>query len=183
MRAEAAAPARKQAAHVEGWHAMPARLAQPTPYADVNAAVNGLLSAVQVVLGPHFLAMYLCGSLAGGDFDPQRSDIDFLVVTADALSDEMLAALQAMHARLRASGLPWATKLEGGYIPQQAMRRYDPGQARHPWLGSDGHFAVEPFGSDWVIQCHVIRENGVVLAGPAPQTFVHEILPDDLRQA
>jgi predicted nucleotidyltransferase len=54
--------------------------------------------------------MYLYGSLATGDFDSQRSDIDFVVVTTDGLPQEMIQDLEAMHGRLTASGLKWATK-------------------------------------------------------------------------
>ena len=105
---------------------MSAHVTHPMPYADVNAVLHVLLSGVQTILGNHFIGMYLYGSLASGDFDPGRSDIDFVVVTADELPDEMLPALEAMHARITASGLKWATKLEGSYIPRQAIRRYDP---------------------------------------------------------
>ncbi|MFX1412149.1 MAG: nucleotidyltransferase domain-containing protein, partial [Promethearchaeota archaeon] len=83
----------------------------PTPYPDVNAVLHMLLSGVQTVLGDQFVGMYVFGSLASGDFEPQRSDIDFLVVTTDELPEEMLPALEAMHARITASGLKWATKL------------------------------------------------------------------------
>jgi hypothetical protein len=38
-------------------------------------------------------------------------------------------------------------------------------------------------GSDWVIQCHIIREQGVVVAGPAPQTLIDPVQPNDLRRA
>jgi hypothetical protein len=155
----------------------------PTPYPDVNAVLHRLFLSVQTVLGSHWVGMYVHGSLVRGDFDPQRSDIDFVVVTAAELSDETFRALEAMHAHMRASGLPWAAKLEGAYIPQHALRRYDPAHARHPWLGVDGHFAVEQLGSDWVIQCHVLRGQGVVLAGPAPRALIDPILPDDLRRA
>jgi hypothetical protein len=155
----------------------------PTPYPDVNALLHVLLSDVQTILGNRFVGMYLYGSLAGGDFDSQRSDIDFVVVTADELPDEMLPALEAMHARIAASGLKWATKLEGSYIPQRALRRYDSAHAQHPWLGVDGHFGVEHLGSDWVIQRHVIREQGVVVAGPAPQTLIDPVQSNDLRRA
>jgi len=168
---------------VERRHAISVHPAEPTPYPDVNAVVNELLSGVQSVLGACLVGMYLIGSLAGGDFDPQRSDVDFLVVTEDELTGEALAALQAMHVRMRSKGGPWVSKLEGGYVPRSKMRRYDASQARHPWLGSDGHFAVEQFGSDWVIQCHVMREHAIVLAGPQPRSLMHPILPDDLRRA
>ena len=162
---------------------MPAHVTHLTPYPDVNAVLHVLLSDVQTVLGNHFIGMYLSGSLASGDFAPQRSDIDFVVVTADDLPGEILPALEALHARITASGLKWATKLEGSYIPQQALRRYDPAHAQHPALRVDGSFGVDQHGSDWVIQCHIIREQGVVVAGPAPQTLIDPVQPNDLRRA
>ena len=87
-------------------------MAHPTPYPEVNAVLQALLSGVQDVLGDCFVGMYLYGSLAGGDFCPQRSDIDFVVATADVLPDEMIVALEAMHARIAEGNLKWAAKLE-----------------------------------------------------------------------
>lgn len=154
-----------------------------TPYPDVNAALRLLLAGVREVLGPRLVGLYLSGSLASGGFEPLRSDVDFVAVTDDALPDEMLPALKAMHARVTASGLPWAAKLEGVYIPQRALRRYDPAQAWHPALRVDGSFDVDGLGSDWIIQLYTLREQGIALAGPGPQTLIDPVLPDDLRQA
>ena len=162
---------------------MPARVTHPTPYPDVNAVLHVLLSGVQTILGNHFIGMYVHGSLASGDSDSQRSDIDFVVVTADELPDEMLPALEAMHARITASGLKWAAKLEGSYIPQQALRRYNPTHAQHPSLRVDGSFGVDQHGSDWVIQRHIIREKGIVVAGPAPQTLIDPVQLNELWRA
>jgi hypothetical protein len=159
------------------------RLSQPTPYAEVNVVLNLLLSNVQAVLGDRFIGLYLYGSLASGDFDPQRSDIDFVVVTADEIPDEMIPALEALHARLAASGLKWAAKLEGAFLPQPAIRRYDPDDARQrPWI-NEGRFYLGRQGSDWIIQRHILREQGVVVAGPALQTLIDPVQPNDLRRA
>jgi hypothetical protein len=141
------------------------------------------LVEVQAVLGNHFVGLYVHGSLAYGDFNPERSDIDFLVVTDDGLPARLLPELEAMHARLAVSGLTWATKMEGAYIPRTALRRHDPLHATHPWLGVDGHFAVEQIGSDWIIQRSILREKGVVVAGPPPQTLIEPVSPDGLRRA
>jgi predicted nucleotidyltransferase len=119
----------------EIWCSMSNQVNRPTPYPDVNEVLRLFLSGLQAVLAERFVGLYVHGSLASGDFNPRTSDIDFLVVTADELPDKMLPALKAMHARLAASGLKWATKLEGAYIPRPALRRYDPAHARHPWLG------------------------------------------------
>ena len=162
---------------------MPARDPHPIPYRELNILLHELLSGVRAVLGPQFVGLYVHGSLASGDFDPQRSDIDFVVVTAIELPDEMFPALEAMHARLTASGLKWATRLEGSYIQQQALRRYDPAHARHPALRVDGSFDVDHHASDWVLQSHVLREKGIAVAGPAPQTLIDPVQPDDLRRA
>jgi hypothetical protein len=155
----------------------------PTPYPAVNAVLHVLLSDVRTVLGNHFVGLVVHGSLASGDFAPPRSDVDFVVVTADGLPDEMLPALEAMHARITASGLEWATKLEGSYVPQQALRRYDPTRAHHPSLRVDGSFAVDHHGIDWVVQCHVLREQGIALAGPAPKALIDPVRPNELRRA
>jgi predicted nucleotidyltransferase len=53
------------------------------------------------------VGIYLHGSLATGDFNPQSSDIDFVVVLAEPVCDDLLSALAAMHGRLVASGLKW----------------------------------------------------------------------------
>jgi hypothetical protein len=156
---------------------------RPTPYPSVNAILGVLLSGVKDTLGNRFIGLYLYGSLSSGDFDPERSDIDFLVVTDGELPDEMLASLAAMHARIAAGGSPWAKRFEGSYIPQQALRRYDPDHAQHPSIGVDWSFGVNGHGSDWIIQRYVIREQGVVVAGPPPQPLIDPVLQDDLRRA
>jgi predicted nucleotidyltransferase len=157
--------------------------ANPTPYSGINSVLRLFLSRVQRVLGKNFVGLYLHGSLATGDFNIKRSDIDFLVVTAEEVSDQILPALKAMHEGIAASGLDWATKLEGPYISQASLRRFDPAQAKHPWLGADGNFSIQELGIDWIIQLYIIREYGITVAGPNPQALIDPIEPDHLRQA
>jgi len=42
---------------------------------------------------------------------------------------------------------------------------------------------VAKHGSDWIIQRHIVREAGVVLAGPDPKTIIDPITPDGIRCA
>lgn len=155
---------------------------RPTPYPDVNAVLALLLENVREVLGDDFTGLYLHGSLACGDFAPARSDVDFLVATQGELPPAMLPLLRAMHARVRASGLKWAEKLEGSYIPLRALRRYQP-PAIHPALRTDGSFEPDGHGSDWIIQRWVLRERGIALAGPPLRELIDPISPEDLRRA
>jgi len=152
---------------------------------DVKAILEELMTAVPPILGSQFIGLYLYGSLALDDFNPRRSDIDFVVVTADALADEAVAALAAMHAGIAASDSRWAIELEGAYIPLAAMRRHKPSQARHPHIdrGHNEQLRVKQLDVDWVIQRYVLREHGLTLAGPPIRDLIDPVSADDLRQA
>ncbi len=154
---------------------------QPTAYHDVNAFLGVLYANLRAVLGDQLVALYVGGSLALGDFNPQRSDIDFAAVTRDELPPEMVAALEQMHARLWATGANWARKLDGSYVPRQVFRRWTPDHAPCPFVEAD-EFYVTQQGSA-VIQRHVLREHGVVVVGPKPPTLLDPISVGELRGA
>jgi hypothetical protein len=155
----------------------------PTPYKDVNAILHLLLTKTQAILGPRLVGYYLYGSLSLGDFDPASSDIDFLAVTNEELPDEVLESLSAMHADIAHSGLPYADYYEGSYIPRNALRSYDPANARHPTIGVDWPFHVGEHGPNWIIERYIVREHGVVLYGPSPQTLIDPISIRELQAA
>jgi hypothetical protein len=155
----------------------------PTPFPDVNTVLLLLLERVQQVLGQRLVGLYIHGSLAAGDFTPHRSDIDFVAATDGPLPNQYLPQLTAMHQQIFTSGHEWARKLEGSYVPKNSLRRYDPNDCHFPALRYDGSFAIDGHGPDWVIQCHVLREQGIILAGPPPKTLIDPVGPDDLRRA
>lgn len=154
----------------------------PTPYPEVNAVLVSLLAEVRSVLGHRFVGLYLYGSLATGGFAPERSDIDFVVVTSEALPPEAVAGLEALHARLPEMCGKWAAKLEGAYVPQAALRRYDPEAPPCPHV-NEGQFYMAGEESDWIIQRYVLREQGVVVAGPPVAPMIDPVSPADLRRA
>jgi hypothetical protein len=153
-----------------------------TLYPTVNALLGDLLIGAQVILGDNFVGLYLYGSLASGDFNPNSSDVDFVVVTAVPIPPATLPELAAMHEGLTAVHPHWATHLEGSYIPLADLRRYDPAGGPYPhW--HEKRFYVAGHGSDWIIQRHVLREQGFTLAGPPPKSLIDPVTPDDLRTA
>ena len=85
-----------------------------------------------------------------------------------------------MHIQLASSGDHWATKLEGAYVPQYALRRYDPDYPPFPTV-NEGKFYLGRQGSDWIIQRHVLRELGATVAGPDIASFIDPVEPNDLR--
>ncbi|MEJ7812766.1 MAG: GNAT family N-acetyltransferase [Gemmatimonadaceae bacterium] len=156
----------------------------PTPHTDVNALLAELVAGACGTLGARLTGAYLVGSLAGGDFDTD-SDIDVIIVTRDELPSSQIAALGEMHARLATGDGWWPTQLEVSYIPEGALRRYDPARALHPHIGRGRgeHLGMMHHDIDWMTQRRTLRERGITLAGPDPRTLVDPVSPDDLRRA
>jgi hypothetical protein len=154
----------------------------PTPHPEVNKLLLQLLANAKDILRDQFVGMYLYGSLSSGDFDPVSSDIDFLFVTTDALSEETVSQLEAMHNQTWANSDKRAGKLEGAYVPQSLIRRHDPNGAECPTI-NEGKFYLDRPGSDWIIQRHVVREYGVIVEGPDPKTLIDFVSPDDIRNS
>jgi predicted nucleotidyltransferase len=154
----------------------------PTPYSYINAVLEILQAHLRATLGDYFIGLYLHGSLASGDFDPGHSDIDFLVVTTEELPEKMLPDLAAMHDLVWGIGLEWAKKLEGTYIPKNSLYRYNPADPPRPGI-YEGKFLTFRHEIHWVINRHILRENGVVVSGPPIRPLIAPVTPEEIRQA
>jgi predicted nucleotidyltransferase len=155
----------------------------PTDYPEVNSVLRELLSRAQRTLGDHFVGMYLDGSLAIGDFDPDKSDIDFVVVTDAEVSSDAFGALTTMHHRIAGGASRWGRELEGSYISKRALR-YDQRPAAHPYIDRGSVLVMVQLETGyWPIHRHMLREHGVVLAGPPPPALIDPVAPEDLREA
>ena len=154
----------------------------PSIFPDVNEVLHLLLSNAKEILQGQFVGMYLYGSLSSGDFNPKSSDIDFLVVITDKLSDETISKLEVMHKHIWATDLKWAAKLEGAYVPRELVHHHDPKGAPCPTV-NEGKFYLARLGRSWDIQRHVVREYGVAVAGPDPKTLIDFLGPQEIRGA
>jgi predicted nucleotidyltransferase len=155
-----------------------------TVYPEVSGLLQQLLDGVRAILADQFIGMYLFGSLTSGCFDDD-SDIDVVVVTDDDLTDEGFAELQAVHDRIASGESRWAIQLEVSYIPRHAIRRYDPADALHPHIdrGRGERLRMMQHAGDWIIQRHNLREQGLMVMGPAPGTLIDPVSADGLREA
>jgi hypothetical protein len=151
---------------------------------EANAVLQRLVPGVQAILGDQLVGMYLFGSLAVGDFDPTRSDIDFVAVTEIELTAAQLQRLQAFHAQLFASGLPLADQIEGAYLSRAALRIYDPSNAYHPHIDrGEAALTIKRLECDWVVQRYSLREHGIVLLGPPIRPLIDPISSETLGRA
>jgi predicted nucleotidyltransferase len=147
----------------------------------VEAMLRALLSSVQQVLGDNLVGVYLRGSLATGELT-ETSDLDVFAATERPVSDEEFAALADMHGQLGALSNPYARRVEMAYVDRVALRRFEPGQ-RHPTLGQGEEFQWTEHSTNWILERWTLREHGVALVGPDPQTLIDPISPDELRAA
>jgi hypothetical protein len=155
-----------------------------TPYDDLNAVLRALVTGVQRALGDTFIGAYLQGSFAVGDFD-EHSDVDFIVVIGEELSESHVDALQVLHARVYDLESEWAKHLEGSYFPAVVLR--DATQRGSPlwYLDHGSRSLVRSDHCNTILVRHVVRETGVTLAGPDPRTLVDPVpvamLRDEIR--
>ena len=155
----------------------------PTPYGDVNRVLLELTSRIRIILGGQFVGLYLYGSLALGDFDPRTSDIDFICVTQSELSAELIDALQAMHGEFDRSDSPWARKVEAAYIPLDALEFPASTSTPYPQVEKDREIFLAPLEAGWAFQRYTLRERGVVVYGPRPDSFTDPVDLVEMQQA
>jgi hypothetical protein len=168
----------------------------PTPYPALNGLLLELVSNAKAILGDKIAGAYLQGSLAIGDFD-EHSDIDFLVVIEDQITESELSALQSLHARIH--GLSgkyrpdcpvrkgtlapnhWETSLEGSYFPRDLLNRLDaPGEKQ--WYLDNGSNILERSDHDNTLVVRwTLREHGITLFGPEPKSLITPIPVHALR--
>jgi len=153
----------------------------PTPYPVLNTVLRDLVDSVQEVLSANFVGAYLQGSFAVGDFDA-HSDCDFIVVAEEELTDDEVAALQSAHERIYGLDIAWAQHLEGSYFPKSVLRNYDRSGGQLWYLDHGSRLLERSNHCNTVLVRWVVREKGVILKGPPPETLVAPIPVYVLRQ-
>lgn len=78
---------------------------------DVRAVTQRHLEAVDAVAPGLIRALYLTGSVALGDYQPGRSDIDFMAFTSRPCGEADIELLCGVHA-----ALPTPTSYDGSYV-------------------------------------------------------------------
>jgi len=155
-------------------------MAASTGFADLDDVLDELVASVRAVLGSTFCGAYLQGSFALGEAD-EHSDVDFVVVTEDEVTERQLDALQAMHRRVHALPSRWAQHLEGSYIPRQVLRQVDPSRRKLPFLDNGADALVPDAHCNTAVVRWILRERGVTLDGPDPSALIAPIAASSLR--
>ncbi|HEU5318195.1 MAG TPA: nucleotidyltransferase domain-containing protein, partial [Chloroflexota bacterium] len=144
--------------------------------AVVAPLVQDLTAAIRDALGANLLALYLWGSYAVGDFDPQLSDVDLVAVVHRNVTGDEYAALDALHRQIAARYPVWAGRVEVAYATRATLD--------HPETGGEivRISPGEPLNrrrsdSRWTVDWYVVRTRGIPLHGPPPTVLLAPITP------
>jgi hypothetical protein len=158
----------------------PAAAPAATAYADLNLILAELVNGARAALGDTFVGAWLHGSFALGEPN-DASDVDWLIGVRQEPDEAQLAALQAMHSDLYdRMPAPWGQRLEGSYAPLDQLRAFT--APARPWLYLDNgaRALVRSDHDDTRVVRWILREKGVVLAGPDPKTLIDPVTAQDL---
>ncbi len=151
---------------------------------EVAAAVTtGLVEE----LGPRMLGLYLHGSFVGGDFLPERSDIDLLAVLDCDPDDELIRALQPVLASAERNHPYWAGRMEVEHVSTVALAAGASGAdlGMHSIARISGGEALHllPATSHRLLTWASVRDSGLVLSGPPAADLLPPINPALLSSA
>lgn len=133
--------------------------------------------------GEDLVGLYLYGSLVLGDFDPDRSDIDLIAAVTSAVGERELSTLETLHAEFARSYPAWDDRVEVAYVPTSGLRTFKTHSSTLAIISPGEPLHLKEIGREGLIHYYLVREHGITLIGPPPQTLIDEISLDEFRDA
>jgi predicted nucleotidyltransferase len=145
------------------------------PYPELQEVLRTFVAAVQAELVEDLVGIYLVGSLASGDFDLD-SDVDFLVVIDADLTPANEKNLQTIQRQVFQMDCYPAKHLEGSYITRCDLNDWDTVGEKELYYFDNGSTTPEwsTHDNQWHVRW-ILRERGIPLLGPAPETLLPPI--------
>ena len=154
-----------------------------TAYPAINTMLTEWVEGVKRLLGKNIVGLYLSGSLAYGDFVPERSDIDLQAVVRSPLTQEDLRSVEQLHREIEGRCPQWANRVECSYVPLERMRELSPPATSRPWWGFGTMYPEAPAGNEWIINHYLLFKHGIALEGPDFNELIPPINIQNVQQA
>jgi predicted nucleotidyltransferase len=152
-------------------------------YPDIARLLDTILSRMQGFLGEKLVGLYLYGSLVGGDFDYEISDIDLLAATAADIDEKEFGRLDKMHSELVKENSQWENRLEIAYLSLHALKTFKTETSRAAIISPGEPFHFKETGKHWLIDWYSVRENRITLFGPPPAQIIAPVSKEEFIQA
>ncbi len=108
---------------------------------NVRTQVNTFLETLREILEDNLVGIYLHGSLAMGCFNPERSDIDLLIVTRHGMTVETKRTIAELL--LRSSMAP--SPIEISFLVEQQIRLFQHRLRLASWSSSRYAYSSIPY--------------------------------------
>ncbi len=141
----------------------------------IDFLLVSIREAIVAVTGSSLVGLYLFGSLATGDFDPDVSDIDLIAVLADTPNEQLATRLGRMHEGLAHTNPEWDDRIEVIYISTRGLATCRTDPTTIAVISPGEPFHVVEAGRDWILNWYPARENGVRLIGPPIDSLIPPI--------
>ena len=149
---------------------------------EAAALLDDITANLPILLGRNLIGIYLHGSITNSSFNPNRSDIDCIVVTLSRLNEAQFRKLDAwLHAMTTSNS--WTTRLQMSFLVKAQLLKYsDPSNAPNSCLYQFGK--LQRCGSDGnpIIWLDHLR-SGKTLVGPPAESFLPRITEEMLTAA
>ena len=155
---------------------------QPTPHDDVNKVLDTLAKGLTRILGKNLIGLYLTGSLTYGDFDHNSSDIDFLTVMDNTLSEKQLQGVEKLHKDIGDRYPLWKKRIEGSYITKKMLTNREPPKESRIYINA-GKIWTLVYGNEWLINLHALYTSGITLAGSDIKNLIKPVDINAVRAA
>lgn len=145
------------------------------PYPELRKVLNSFADEIAAELRENLAGIYLIGSIASGDFDAD-SDVDFLVVTNSDLTEANRKRLQDIQIKIHRIDCYPAKHLEGSYISIGDLNDWNTVGKKKLYYFDNGSTTYEESTHDnqWHVRW-ILRERGITLVGPKPETIVKPV--------
>lgn len=143
--------------------------------------VDDFVVQLELILTDNLKSMYLLGSIALGDFRVDSSDIDFLVITEEKMTEDDLSKIDMLHSNLNDTSI-WGQRIEVSYISVDTLNSDSVIGQNRPYYNS-GKLSCEPYGQEWYIDKYILITKGVLIYGCSINRTIDEISVKELKCA
>jgi predicted nucleotidyltransferase len=150
---------------------------QLTQHASANEVLRDLIEWLRIVFADQVVSVYLYGSVVAGDFDPDRSDLDFVVACSFDV-EARLHDLEQLHRDLAVAHPSWDDRVDVIYVPVAALRSFGSRPSRTAFI-SPGEPLHLTDTSQHIINWYLLQEQGLTLLGPPPPAVMPTITHDE----
>jgi hypothetical protein len=146
---------------------------------EVTKALGELRCRLRGLLDERLVGLYVNGSLTLGDFDPEQSDLDLLAALSSEVGEHELQALGQLHAQFIRKHPTWDDRVEIAYVSTEGLRTFKSRPSCVANISPGEPLNRRLVGREWIVGYYLVREHGIALLGPPPETLIDEISRDE----